>query len=156
MAIHFVKEDNKNYKKYLNLLLLADPSEKMIEKYIYVSDVFLLKHGPEVLGICCMLKKASGIELKNIAIAPEYQGRGYGILLARYAMDYYLPAGVKKFIAGTAESDKVQKFYTGLGFRYKSVIPNFFVDNYDGPVTEDGKQYKDMLIFEKKALRPKT
>ena len=69
--------DNK--KKYMDMLLMADPEEQMIEKYLDEGEMFILKEHGEVKTVCVvMLLKNRKCELKNIATREEDQGKGYG------------------------------------------------------------------------------
>ena len=50
---------------------------------------------------------------------------------------------------GTGESPLTVPFYEQNGFRYSHRIKNFFTDNYDHPIYEDGKQLVDMVYLRK-------
>ena len=51
---------------------------------------------------------------------------------------------------GTGDSPLTIPFYEKCGFRRFHVIKNFFIDNYDHPIYEDGKQLVDMIILRQK------
>lgn len=55
-------------------------------------------------------------------------------------------------IVGTGDSVATVSFYKSCGFTYSHTIPDFFTQNYDHIIIEDGKILKDMLYF-KKALK---
>lgn len=73
-----IRKVQNNKKAYLDLLLLADEQEDMIDKYLERGDMFVLDdHG--VKAECVVTKEAEGIyELKNIAVMPDCQRKGYG------------------------------------------------------------------------------
>lgn len=50
-------------------------------------------------------------------------------------------------LVGTGDSPATISFYTNCGFVYSHRIPNFFTDNYDRPIFEEGKQLKDMIYL---------
>ena len=50
---------------------------------------------------------------------------------------------------GTGESNLTIPFYESCGFERYDVIKNFFIDYYDKPIFEDGKQLKDMVYLRK-------
>lgn len=50
-------------------------------------------------------------------------------------------------LVGTGDSPITISFYKNCGFVYSHRIPNFFIDNYDYPIFEDGKQLKDMIYL---------
>ena len=62
-----------------SLLLLADPSREVIEKYIQESDVYTVRKNDVTVGVY-VLKNISRdrVELKNIAVDEKYQGQGIG------------------------------------------------------------------------------
>ena len=61
---HFEKVTG-NKKQYLELLLLADPSEEMIDKYLEAGEMFTLSQQGHV--ICEAVVDPYG-ELKNLAV----------------------------------------------------------------------------------------
>ena len=76
-----VKVKNENKRKYMNLLLLADESEIMVNKYIENGSMYILyDHG--VKGEILVLDVGNKVlEIKNLAVLPEYQKKGYGRML---------------------------------------------------------------------------
>ena len=66
--------ENTVVKKYMNLLLLADPEKQAIEQYINQCQVYLLSdhHQSQTLAIAAVEKLSDAeIELKNIAVQPN-------------------------------------------------------------------------------------
>ena len=64
--------------KHWELLLQADPSKKKIEDYIESGYVFDLFIGDELIGIIVLTPlKAERIEIMNLSINKEWQGKGY-------------------------------------------------------------------------------
>ena len=50
-------------------------------------------------------------------------------------------------IVGTGENEKILSFYKNLGFTYSHTIKDFFIDNYDHEMFEDGVQLRDMIYL---------
>ena len=76
---------------FLDLLMLADPQEDMIEKYLDSGDMFALYDDQgQVQSVCvvCQIGKRK-CELKNLATREEAQGRGYGTALVHYVCEKY-------------------------------------------------------------------
>ena len=135
-------------RKYMDLLFLADEQESMIEEYLDRGDMFLLKDNENAAGECIVVRLEKGIyEIKNIAVSPEFQKRGYGKELIKYVEVYY--EDLKTLYVGTGESPLTIPFYKKCGFTESHRIKNFFVDNYDHPIIECGKQLKDMVYLKK-------
>jgi GNAT superfamily N-acetyltransferase len=134
--------------KLMNLLLIADEQESMINKYLHRGKLYALYDG-DLKSICVVTEESRGVfELKNIATDPKYQRMGYGQKLIFYLFEIYKDLGTTLFV-GTGDSPKIINFYQKCGFVYSHSVKNFFVDNYDHPMFEDGKQLIDMIYLKK-------
>lgn len=143
----FEVKDNK--KRYLPLLLLGDEQEDMIDRYLERGTMYALKDGGAVRAVCVVTDEGDGtLELKNLAVAPECQRRGYG----RRMVDFLCEAcrgRYRRLLAGTGDSPLTLPFYEACGFCRSHVIPNFFTDHYDHPIFEGGRQLVDMIYLTK-------
>ncbi len=142
-------EIKENKKQFLSLLLLADEQESMIDRYIDRGTMYVLDDN----GIkceCVVTDEGNGIlEIKNIATEPEYQGKGYGkALIDLVAAKYKEKHSILQ--VGTGDSPLTISFYEKCGFVRSHSVKNFFVDNYDHPIFEDGVQLIDMIYLRKK------
>lgn len=73
-----IREVKDNKKRFLSLLLLADEQEDMIDRYINSGTMYVLEDGC-VKCECVVCDEGNDIlEIKNIAVKPECQGKGYG------------------------------------------------------------------------------
>lgn len=144
-----IKEVTDNKKQYLSLLLLADEQENMIDRYINRGVMFILNDGG-VKGECIVTNEGNGIlEIKNIAVEPEYHRMGYGKVLIEYvAMRYQNQYSVLQ--VGTGDSPLTISFYEKCGFTRSHIIKNFFTDNYNHPIYEGGTQLVDMIYLRRK------
>ena len=141
-------EVTENKKRYLPLLLLADEQEDMIDRYLERGTMYVLEDGG-VRCECVVTDEGEGVlEIKNLATAPEYQGKGYGkrmidFLAQRYRGQYRL------LQVGTGDSPLTIPFYETCGFVRSHRVPNFFSDNYDHPIFEAGVQLVDMIYLQR-------
>ena len=145
MIIVQVKE---NKKQYLDLLLLADEQEDMVDRYLDKGKMYVL----DDIGAkceCVITDEGNGIlEIKNIATVPEYQGKGYARALIEFVINNY--RGKYSILqVGTGDSPLSIPFYEKCGFVRSHIIPNFFTDNYDHPIYEDGVQLVDMVYLQR-------
>ncbi|SKC92328.1 GNAT family N-acetyltransferase [Maledivibacter halophilus] len=139
-------EDNK--KDFLDLLLLADEQENMIDKYLHRGELFALYDG-DLKSICVVTKENDDeYELKNLATYKKYQGQGYGSSLVKYIFEYY-KGKCKTMFVGTGDSPLTIPFYEHCGFKISHKTKNFFIDNYDKPIFENGVQLIDMVYLRK-------
>ena len=144
-------------KRFLSLLLLADEQETMIDKYIGRGDMFVM-YNQDGVAICSAIvtDEGNGIcEIKSLAVAPEFQRKGYGKEMTDFLSQHY----TDKFCfmtVGTGDSMRTISFYQKCGFNYSHSVPDFFTVNYDHPIEEDGKILKDMLYFRKYLTLPQA
>ena len=143
-----IKIINKNKKQFIDLLLLADESEVMIDKYLERGEMFAL-YDDELKSICVVTRESTDTcELKNIATYEKWQGMGYGSKLIQYISEFYKDK-YKTMIVGTGDVPASRRFYKKNGFSTSHRIKNFFTDNYDHPMIEDGIQLVDMIYLKK-------
>lgn len=143
-----IEKITSNKKQYLDLLLLADESEKMIDKYLERGDLFAL-FDDDLKSLCVVTKEdEETCELKNIATYEQFQGKGYGRALIQYVSDNYRGT-YKTMMVGTGETPSILSFYQGSGFVRSHVIKDFFTDNYDHVMIEEGVQLVDMVYLKK-------
>ena len=136
----------KNKKQYIELLLLADEQESMIDRYLERGDMFVLEDNG-TRAICVVTDEGNGVcELKNIAVTPESQRQGYGKKLISYLVSHY-STKYTLMIVGTGDVPSATGFYKNCGFEYSHRIENFFIDNYDHLMYEDGMLLKDMIYL---------
>ena len=142
----FEVKDNK--RDYMDLLLLADEQEDMIEKYLDKGTMYVLDDGG-VKGECIVTDEGDGIlEIKNIATAPDFHGKGYGRRLIDFIFNKY--AGIYEVLqVGTGDSPLTVPFYEKCGFARHHIVKDFFTKNYDHPIFEEGVQLKDMVYLRK-------
>lgn len=136
-------ENNK--KIYINILMLADPSEEAIDRYLYDGDLYVYKEGAITAAVAVLLPLQDGLcELKNIAVIELLQGKGIGSEFLKKLME---EASVRFTHMQVGTTAPTEGFYKSLGFEYSHTIPNFFIDNYPEPIYEDGVQCVDMRYF---------
>ena len=147
-----IREVDKNKKQFISLLLLADEQENMIDRYIEKGTMYVLEDG-NVKAECVVTDEDNGIlEIKNIAVDPQNQGKGYGkalidFLASKYADEYSV------LQVGTGDSPLTIPFYEKCGFVRSHKIPNFFTDNYDHPIYEGGVQLIDLFELKMSCIR---
>ena len=105
-----IREVNKNKKQFISLLLLADEQESMVDRYLEKGTMYVLEDN-EGKAECVVTDEGNGIlEIKNIAVDPENQGKGYGkalidFLASKYADEYSV------LQVGTGDSPLTIPFY---------------------------------------------
>ncbi len=147
-----IRKYTDNRRNLLDLLLLADEQIEMVEKYIDRGKIYVLEDDREIKAECLVTDEGSGVlEIKNIAVKPQFQGKGYGkalidFLICKYCKEYdYLQVG-------TGDSPLTVPFYEKCGFIRHHVERDFFKKNYNHPIIEAGVQLRDM-VFLRRALK---
>ena len=147
MAMDFARVEGDR-KRYLPLLLLGDEQEDMIDRYLERGTMYVLEEDG-VQAECVVTDEGGGLlELKNIAVRPEVQGRGYGKTLVDFLVRTYKERYTVLQV-GTGDSPSTIPFYESCGFRRHHLVKNFFTDHYDHPIYERGVQLVDMVYLQK-------
>ena len=110
-------------RRYMPLLLLADESEEMLGRYLGRGRMFVLLSGGGAAAECVVTDEGGGVlEIKNLAVAPEAQGRGYGRAMLEFVSRRF--AGrFHTLLAGTGESPLTVPFYEKCGCSVKEYSP---------------------------------
>ena len=75
---------------FTGLLLLADESRDMIDRYLDRGEMYILEDEGIVKGECVITDEGGGIlEIKNIAVLPRYSRKGYGRAMIDYRLIIY-------------------------------------------------------------------
>jgi ribosomal protein S18 acetylase RimI-like enzyme len=130
-----------------DLLLDADPSRPRVESYLSDEFTRVAKLGDEVIGVYALTRHDPiTFELMNIAVREAYQGAGLGRRLLGHAIGLAESKGARVIDVGTGNSSfEALAFYQRAGFRIIGVVPNFFIDNYERPIVENGIRCVDMV-----------
>lgn len=130
----------------MDILLLADPSEAKIKAYLKNSKSFVALIKNMVIGACVVQPREGGAyELMSIAVQINYQKSGIGTILLKWVIEYYRKSGAKKIEVGTGTFGYQLAFYQKQGFRVTKIDKDYFINNYEQPIFENGIRLMDML-----------
>ncbi len=131
----------------MDLLLLADPSESIVSGYVKRGSCWIAEANRAVVGVYVLLEtRPETVELVNVAVREDVQGRGIGKKLVLHAVETARKAGFRTIELGTGNSSIGQlALYQKCGFRIIGVDTDFFVRHYDHPIFENGIQCRDMI-----------
>lgn len=140
-------------KRHLDLLLLADPYEPMIDRYLSKSIVLTAEEKGKTVALVAYCPVENGAwEIKNLAVDEAWQGKGVGRALVQQVKDR-LPEGAE-LLVGTAQTSSGNLiFYEKCGFVYDHTIPGFFTDYYPEPIWEGEEQCVDMVVLRQTIVR---
>lgn len=150
MSENFKIVEIKNDKKrFLQLLLIGDESEAMIDRYLQQGNLYVGIFNSIPITVCvAMTIDNKTVEIKNLAVSPDFQRRGFGRLMLEH-VEYGNPG--KSIILGTGETPSTLRFYEKCGYRYSHRVPDFFTDNYRNPIIEEGVILRDMVYLKKQS-----
>ena len=129
------------------LLLLADPSEEMIEKYLKDGECYIAETNDEIIGVMVIISRNSeSIEVINLAVREDWQGNGVGKKLLSKANEVGRMRNVKRIEIGTGNSSVQQLgIYQRCGYRIFEIWEDYFVNHYEEEIYENGIQCRDMI-----------
>ncbi|MFL0583975.1 GNAT family N-acetyltransferase [Solibacillus silvestris] len=142
-----IKRLENQEKVPLEMLLLADPSKIIVEDYVAKGECFIAENEEQTIGVYVLLPtRPQTVEIVNVAVAENYQGKGIGKLLVSHAIRVAKTQGYKTIEIGTGNSSIGQlALYQKCGFRIVSVDHNYFIKHYSEEIYENGIQCIDMI-----------
>ncbi|MBT2217805.1 GNAT family N-acetyltransferase [Virgibacillus dakarensis] len=142
-----IRELNVNEKPPIDLLLLADPSRKLVEEYLKRGECYVADNNKEIIGVYVLLPiRPETVEIANIAVSENEQGKGVGKELMMDAIQKAKAIGYKTIEVGTGNSSIGQlAFYQKCGFRITSIDSDFFKRHYADDIFENGIWCRDMI-----------
>lgn len=131
----------------LDLLKLADPSEKMVNFYLNQGECFVAKENNAVVGVIIVVKtKPDTFEIMAIAVKTEMQNKGIGKSLIAFVREKVKKTGAKYLEIGTGNPGVQQMLlYQKCGFRIVGVDFDYFRRNHDEKIMENGIECRDMI-----------
>lgn len=136
-------------KRYMELLLLADEQESMIDRYLEQGTMYLIDDGG-TKAQCVVTDEGNGVlEIKSLSTQPRYQRMGYATKLINFIISRYSKS-FSVLQVGTGDGTSTVSFYEKCGFARSHIVKNFFTDNYDHQIYEDGVRLTDMIYLRRR------
>ena len=146
--MNIMRVEDSDKRRYMDLLLLADEQENMVERYLERGEMYAL-YDDDLRALCVVTDEGKEVfEIKNLVVRPEYRRMGYGRRLVEYVLELYQLWGTVMLV-GTGDVPSTLRFYEQCGFAPSHVVKNFFTDQYDHPLIEEGRQLVDMVYLKK-------
>jgi len=140
-----IRKISAGKKAYMQLLLEADPSEAMIDRYLEEGDMYVLMlDGKPVAEAVVRQGEDGSCELMNLATDPAYRRQGHAARLIHHLIKLYQPR-CRQMLVGTSKA--MMPFYAKFGFRHAFTRKGFFLDaNYDRSLF-DTADLEDMEVL---------
>lgn len=102
------------------------PMKADYEKAVREHEIDLLYAGEDLVALIEIIPHADHLFIENIAVAPEYQGKGFGRYLLRHAEAKARSAHITelRLLTNQAFASNVS-LYQGVGFRIDRTEPHF-------------------------------
>ncbi|MFR8836345.1 GNAT family N-acetyltransferase [Bacteroides nordii] len=146
-----IEEITENKEAFIELLLIADPSVDMINKYLSKGHLFTMQVKKEIVCAAVVVSDGSTAEIKNLVTHPDHLRKGYASRMISFIFNYFKE--IPEIIVGTGSTGIPERefyqlaFYRKCGFVDSHIIRNFFVDNYPEPIFEDNSEQCIDMIY---------
>ncbi|GGG13722.1 GNAT family N-acetyltransferase [Paenibacillus abyssi] len=134
-----------------HLLLLADPAKHLVDDYLSRGLCFVATIENKTVGVFVLIHThPRTVEIVNIAVKEDFQGKGIGRKLVERALEEARKLHANRIEIGTGNSSLKQlALYQKCGFRVHGIDFDFFIRNYEEEIYEDGIQCRDMIRLKK-------
>lgn len=131
----------------MDLLLMADPSEKLVKQYLEKGCCYVARLDDEVVGVVLIMTTSDNTyEIMNIAVREDKQNQGIAKKLIAYAKKQATQLGASYLEIGTGNPGVQQMLlYQKCGFRIIGVDLDFFRRTHDEIIIENGIECRDMI-----------
>lgn len=131
----------------MDLLLLADPSEELVQSYLDKGICYIAEVDGETVGVILVMEtKALTMEVMNLAVKEELQNRGIGKKLLLYVIEEIKKSNTKTIEIGTGNPGVVQMLlYQKCGFRIVDIDFDFFRRTHPERIYVNGIECRDMI-----------
>jgi ribosomal-protein-alanine N-acetyltransferase len=86
----------------------------------------------KIIGYCGLWVIIDEAHITNIALLPQYRGKGLGEALLRNVMQYALEHGAETVTLEVRVSNQIaQNLYRKLGFQNGGIRKSYYTDNYE-------------------------
>ena len=131
----------------MELLLLADPSEKLVKAYLQKGQCYIVEEDDQIIGVYVLVPlNDQTVEIINIAVHEAHQGKGIGKAMLLDAIERAKKQGYQRVEIGTGNSSIGQlALYQKCGFRISGIQKDFFSLHYEEEIIENGIPCLDMI-----------
>lgn len=118
-----------------------------IHAYLQRGLIHVAKVAGKVIGVYVLLEtRPQTMEIMNIAVSEEVQGKGIGKQLLQHAIITAKEKHMHNLEVGTGNSSISQlAFYQKCGFRIFSIDFDYFSKHYEEEIIENGIVCRDMI-----------
>ncbi|WP_179394903.1 GNAT family N-acetyltransferase [Lacticaseibacillus absianus] len=129
------------------LLLIGDEDPAMLARYEAHGTLWGgVDDAGQPVAVALVCRTGDGLELKNLAVAPDQQGRGLGSELVQYMITAYR-GQASALLVGTGDAEDANlRFYQRNGFVCCGLRRDFF-SQYTPVPRVNGRPLRDMVLL---------
>lgn len=143
--MHIQEVHGDDRLRHRELLLLADEQWSLVEDYLWRGEMWVLVDEGAVCAECVVTDEGAGVcEVKNLAVDPAHQRKGYGRAMVSFVQRTYAGRFSCLRIC-TGDSPLTVPFYESCGLHVVRRDPGYFLRAYDHPIFEAGRQLTDLV-----------
>jgi ribosomal protein S18 acetylase RimI-like enzyme len=133
------------------LLLEADPSPEKVEANLKTGTTFIAENNYGIIGIIVVVPLGEiADEIVNLAVRKDFRGNGIAKQLIVYAIENSKGKGKIEMLVGTGNSSLDQlALYQKCGFRIFAIKKDYFINNYNEVIIENGIRCMDMIMLKR-------
>jgi predicted N-acetyltransferase YhbS len=136
------------------LFELAEDSVTQLDSYLTAGRVLVALLGTEVIGHLQLVDtdRPGVLEIKNMAVREDFQGRGVGARLVRAAVELATAEATFTVVVATAAADIGNlRFYQRQGFRMRTIERDAFTPatGYPCGIQIDGIELRDRVWLDR-------
>jgi predicted N-acetyltransferase YhbS len=137
-----------------NLFALAEGSAAELESYLRDGRVLVARRSDRIIAHLQLVDtdRPDAVEIKNMAVMAEEQGRGIGARLVGAAVELAVTENRAAIVVATATADIGNlRFYQRQGFRFRSVERDAFTaaTGYPPGTSVDGVPLRDRIWLDR-------
>jgi GNAT superfamily N-acetyltransferase len=141
------------------LFELAEDSAAELDSYLGAGRLLVARLDGQVIGHLQLVGsgRPGELEIKNMAVLDEYQGRGVGRALVEAAIELCATGRAALLLVATAAADTGNlRFYQRQGFRLRSIERDAFTPatGYPDPIVLGGIPLRDRVWLDYDLNRP--
>jgi len=131
----------------MDLLMLADPSEEMIQEYLPRSMGFAAREADKLVGVLLMMRpRPKTMEIMNISVLETHQNKGIGRQLIGRAVEKARQEKARVLEIYTGNPGTIQMLlYQKCGFRIVGVDLDYCRIHYNEKLMDNGIECRDMI-----------
>ncbi|WP_235836386.1 GNAT family N-acetyltransferase [Enterococcus timonensis] len=132
---------------YWQLLLEADPNQKLIESYLGQATFFQGTVDGHVVAVLALVAKTPKVvEIMNLCVDENYREQHFAQQMLKEAINWSKARHFQQIEIATGSTGLLQLYlYQKLGFRMWKIVPDYFLTHYPEQIIENGLVLKDQV-----------